>query len=254
MDIVNALAHVSAIGPYFAISTDASEQDDPSWRPLGDLHADTAALRAKITDYGRRLGTSETRVAASILFQGLAARLWSPMVGAAVAHGLVAVAPATHVHWLPAATGPLPLWTAGTAAGWARVDGDAEQAGAVYRAVATELLGPLVAAFHEVSKAAPAMLWGNAASALAATLRTLPPARPDLAPRAARLITELLALGVLADTGHPAEPAPGVHFFVRRSCCLYYRVPGGGLCDDCALLPPHERSAQWERAVQFSRE
>ncbi|MFD2121439.1 (2Fe-2S)-binding protein [Streptomyces cirratus] len=23
--------------------------------------------------------------------------------------------------------------------------------------------------------------------------------------------------------------------FTRRSCCLYYRVPGGGLCGDCVL-------------------
>ncbi|MEU7551440.1 (2Fe-2S)-binding protein [Streptomyces sp. NPDC044571] len=23
--------------------------------------------------------------------------------------------------------------------------------------------------------------------------------------------------------------------FVRRSCCLYYKVPGGGFCGDCVL-------------------
>jgi iron complex transport system ATP-binding protein len=28
----------------------------------------------------------------------------------------------------------------------------------------------------------------------------------------------------------------------RTSCCLYYRVPGGGLCGDCVLTTqPHER-------------
>jgi FhuF-like iron-sulfur protein len=26
--------------------------------------------------------------------------------------------------------------------------------------------------------------------------------------------------------------------FRRRSCCLYYRVPGGGLCGDCTLGGP----------------
>jgi len=25
--------------------------------------------------------------------------------------------------------------------------------------------------------------------------------------------------------------------FTRRSCCLYYRLPGAGMCADCALLP-----------------
>jgi ferric iron reductase protein FhuF len=24
--------------------------------------------------------------------------------------------------------------------------------------------------------------------------------------------------------------------FRRRSCCLYYRVPGGGICGDCVLV------------------
>ncbi|WP_372507037.1 (2Fe-2S)-binding protein [Actinomadura madurae] len=23
--------------------------------------------------------------------------------------------------------------------------------------------------------------------------------------------------------------------FVRNNCCLYYRVPGGGMCGDCGL-------------------
>ncbi|MGH3410268.1 MAG: (2Fe-2S)-binding protein [Streptosporangiaceae bacterium] len=26
--------------------------------------------------------------------------------------------------------------------------------------------------------------------------------------------------------------------FRRHSCCLYYRLPGGGLCGDCALAAP----------------
>ena len=28
--------------------------------------------------------------------------------------------------------------------------------------------------------------------------------------------------------------------FTRRTCCLYYRLPGGGLCGDCVL---HQRRA-----------
>ena len=26
--------------------------------------------------------------------------------------------------------------------------------------------------------------------------------------------------------------------FRRRSCCLYYRLPGGALCGDCGLARP----------------
>ncbi|TDC76951.1 ferric iron reductase, partial [Actinomadura sp. 7K507] len=27
----------------------------------------------------------------------------------------------------------------------------------------------------------------------------------------------------------------GAGGFVRHNCCLYYRVPGGGMCGDCGL-------------------
>ncbi|MFD7559857.1 (2Fe-2S)-binding protein, partial [Streptomyces sp. NPDC059835] len=41
--------------------------------------------------------------------------------------------------------------------------------------------------------------------------------------------------GALAGTGtFIHEEGLGVAF-VRRSCCLYYKVPGGGLCGDCVL-------------------
>ncbi|MEV7970546.1 (2Fe-2S)-binding protein [Sphaerisporangium sp. NPDC088356] len=246
--VVTALADVSAIGPYFAVCTEPGCDDAPSWRPLGELSSDIGALRARVADFERRLGTGESRVAASILFQGLAARLWSPVVGAATAHRLVPVHASAHMRWRAAPTGPLPLWTPRTA-GWATVR-QAECAEVVYQAVVAELLDPLVEAFQQVTKIAPSLLWGNAASALAGTLRTLPAARPDLGPPAARLVGEVLRLGVLAGTGEPAEPAPGHHFFVRTSCCLYYRVPGGGMCDDCALLTPAIREAQWARTVR----
>ncbi|MCW2878730.1 MAG: hypothetical protein JWQ95_2830 [Sphaerisporangium sp.] len=254
--VVEALADVSAIGPYFAISTDPGHEDDLTWRPLSELASGTGALRARIIDFERRLGTGESRVAASILFQGLAARLWSPVVGAVTAHGLVPVAAGTHLRWRPVATGPLPLWTPRTA-GWATVRDErpgteGRVAALLYRAVVTELLEPLVQAVQSVTKIAPSLLWGNAASALAGTLRTLPAARPDLGPSAARLVHEVLQLGVLAGTGELAEPAPGHHFFTRVSCCLYYRVPGGGMCDDCALLDPAARDGQWARAVRHA--
>ncbi len=242
--MADALADVSAMGPYFAVSTDPAHDGDPLWRPLADLSADTGALSARITDFERRLGTGESRVAASILFQGLAARLWSPIAAAVTAHGLIPVSVTEHLRWRPVATGPLPLWTA--TAAWEPVSGDA--AAQVYRTVVDDLLTPLARAVQDITKIAPALLWGNAASALAGVLRTLPVARPDLGPRAARLVGEVLRLGVLAGTGEPAEPAPGNHYFVRVSCCLYYRVPGGGMCDDCALLAPETRHARWARA------
>ncbi|MGI5249917.1 (2Fe-2S)-binding protein [Actinacidiphila glaucinigra] len=40
---------------------------------------------------------------------------------------------------------------------------------------------------------------------------------------------------LLRDAGGLRLTGPGAPAYVRRSCCLYYRVPGGGLCGDCAL-------------------
>ncbi|MET8159301.1 (2Fe-2S)-binding protein [Sphaerisporangium sp. NPDC005289] len=298
-------------------------EEDGGWRPLSELVTDTRALRAKIEDYQRRLGAEEIRVAASILFQGLAARLWSPIVGAVAARGLIPAEAPSDIHWRPAPTGPLPLRAAVTShwvvlpdeggsfreallaggdssardvpAGRTSSDGTVPEGGTLpeggaesqggagsqgeggpeggggpqgrggsqgaggaaevaYRVVVTELLEPLLGAVREIAGVSVPLLWGNAASSLAGTLRTLPVARPDLGPRAARFVREVLGLGVLADTGRLAEPAPGWYSFVRVSCCLYYRVPGGGMCDDCALLDPAVREAQWAHAARRAGE
>ncbi|MEC4021033.1 (2Fe-2S)-binding protein, partial [Streptomyces sp. H27-D2] len=55
------------------------------------------------------------------------------------------------------------------------------------------------------------------------------------AERASALTRTLFDDPLLRDTGN--WRAAGERDFVRRSCCLYYRVPGGGMCGDCVLLP-----------------
>lgn len=92
-------------------------------------------------------------------------------------------------------------------------------------------LRPLVAAVRAVTPVAEGLLWGNAASALTGALAVLARARPGSATAATRLVEELLDLTPLRGTG-----TLGPSGFRRHSCCLYYRVPGGGLCGDCALL------------------
>ena len=80
---------------------------------------------------------------------------------------------------------------------------------------------------------AEGLLWGNAASALAGALGVLVRAQPWLREPATALAAALLARR-LADTGELGVTGEGLGFR-RRSCCLYYRLPGGGLCGDCAL-------------------
>ncbi|GLW62524.1 hypothetical protein Arub01_07680 [Actinomadura rubrobrunea] len=220
-----ALDEAARLGPYFEIVTDPAEEADPAWRPLPE--PDPARIEELIDAYARRLGTRERRVAASILFQGLASRLWSPVV-AATAHGVVPDLSGLHWRWAPGA--PIALWLADPD-GWP-VHGDpAAAAEPVHRTVVEEQLRPLRAGLLRIVRLADGLLWGNAAAALAGTLRA-GSLRPELAAPVGTLVRRLFEREPLAGTG--AFTPDG---FVRRSCCLYYRVPPGGeMCGDCALL------------------
>ncbi|WP_199808608.1 (2Fe-2S)-binding protein, partial [Streptomyces sp. NRRL S-146] len=55
--------------------------------------------------------------------------------------------------------------------------------------------------------------------------------------RARSLAAELLAHPLLTGAGTLDGTA-----FRRRSCCLYYRVPGGGVCGDCCFTRPPRSS------------
>src|SRR5205807_1847650 len=89
-------------------------------------------------------------------------------------------------------------------------------------------------ALRRVVPISPRLLRGNAASALAGAA-TMLGATPD-ATTAWRLAATLLDHEALRGTG-TWEPVAGREqpMFRRRSCCLYYRVPGGG---DRDLGPP----------------
>jgi FhuF 2Fe-2S C-terminal domain/Ferric iron reductase FhuF-like transporter len=216
-----ALADVARIGPYFALDTDPGIAGRPPWRPVTELYG--RALPGRIAAAQARLGVEESRVAASLLFQGIAGRLWSPVLGSAVEHGVLPDLTAAGTYWRAASPGPVLLGAPEAGA----LDADPL---AVRRVVVDRHLRPLADAVRAVTPVAEDLLWGNAASALAGTLAVLSRARPAGAARGRRLVTALLGAPPLRGTG---RFGPGG--FRRRSCCLYYRVPGGGLCGDCAL-------------------
>ncbi|WP_242901334.1 (2Fe-2S)-binding protein [Actinomadura terrae] len=220
-EVVDALRAVARLGPFFEIRTDPAEEADPTWRPFPERDRDRLI---GLTDlYAERLGTTERRVAASILFQGLASRLWSPAVAAA-ARGVVPDLSGLHWRWAPGA--PVALWLA-RPAGW-RPGGTGQAAGILTRLVVDGQLRPLRETMLTFTGLADGLLWGNAASALAGSLNVGPST-----PERTALVRELLTREPLAGTGEF-----GTDGFVRRSCCLFYRVPpGGGMCGDCALLP-----------------
>jgi FhuF 2Fe-2S C-terminal domain/Ferric iron reductase FhuF-like transporter len=217
-----ALADVARVGPYFAVDTDPEIPGHPLWRPLTALYG--PALPDQIATVRVRLGTSEDRVAASLLFQGVAGRLWSPALATAVLHGLVPDLSPARVYWRAASPGPVVLAAPGAPA----LPGDAAT---LHRVIVGGHLAPLVAAVRTVTPVAEGLLWGNAASALAGAMTVLAAARPAHSGAALRLVADLLARPPLLGTGDLSPSG-----FRRRSCCLYYRLPSGGKCGDCALL------------------
>jgi iron complex transport system ATP-binding protein len=223
-----ALRRAAEAGPFFDLPAGVAGGvvAGPDWYRHADLTAPAGrpVLAAVVADHARRLRTAEPRVAASLLFQGYAGRLWSPVL-ACLRDGVVLdLDPAQLWLYCRAGESVTPRLTA--LAGWVGDDP---------AAVVDGLLAPMADALRRITPVSAALLWGNAASALAGALLMLAahdPAGAAGAPRAA--VARLLATGPLAGTGTLA-PAGARPPFRRRSCCLYYRVPGGGLCADCAL-------------------
>ena len=213
-----ALAVTALTGPFFDLRLVGPGR---GWQQPADL--DVAALTAGTA---RQLGTSELRVAASILHLGFAARLWSPVLGCVLLRGVVPDLSSLLVQ----ASSPLRLGLGGRS-GWRAESPNelrADVVGEQLDGFAARLPVPL----------ADGLLRGNSASAMIGALGELVRAHPGLTNRATALARALLLSEDLGGTGVLDETGPRVSAFPafrRSSCCLYYRVPGGGLCGDCCL-------------------
>ncbi len=230
--VARTLGRVAQIGPYFALDVPATGSV-----PLAHLYAPegSPALAAMVEDHGSRLRTGERRVAGSILFQGLAARLWSPVIGCAGEGLLLDLDPAI-ARWWRRPEGPIGLHVPDPG-GWQLPD-PARSAQLVADAVLERHLRPLVHALRRVVRVAEGLLWGNVASALmgAVLVTELSGRDGDGATRA--LAHALLDLPALRGTGTFGADAE----FRRAGCCLYYRVHQGALCGDCGLRAVPTRS------------
>ena len=215
MNISGELSAVASYGGFFALPVGG---DAAGWHPVGHFYA--AGFADLIETAARRYRTTELRVGASLVHLGHAARLWSPVLACVLGHGVV-----------PDLTG------------LQRADDGAqlrlpEPLGApalpspelLYRVVVQGHMEPLEAGLRV--RLAPALLSGNIASALVGASRALLSVRPDLRRSVVGITNSLLDTGRLAGSG--VITGDGLDFR-RRSCCLYYRVPGGSLCGDCAL-------------------
>jgi hypothetical protein len=231
------LAELAGLGPFFAVET--HEPGAPlrgPWQPLAGLTAGSTSLAARIGQVrgglaaaaGCAAGDVELRVAGSVTQLGVAARLISPALGAAVLGGALRIDPA-QARWVPSAGGPFRLSVPVTAVSESTVPGTAE--------CLALLAGPVSQLVEAVAATGVSrqVLWGNVASAVNGATTMITAARPGLA---AGIATEAAAalLRSPALTGS-WEGAPGAGFR-RRNCCLIYRLSPSApaaVCGDCIL-------------------
>ncbi|MFF8594348.1 (2Fe-2S)-binding protein [Streptomyces sp. NPDC015220] len=191
-------------------------------------HGGPHPLAVRVRRVVEGIGAPEPRVAASVAQQALAARLWSAALGCAVRYGRIPDLDPRLLRWDPEGGAPEDLWLT-------EVRALPADPATLAQVVLHGHVEPLTAALHDRYRVAPGLLRGNAASALAGAARQLDrwargDGRPELGDRARGLAARLLAHPLLAGTG----TLTGTEFR-RRSCCLYYRVPGGGVCGDCCF-------------------
>ncbi|WP_151475556.1 (2Fe-2S)-binding protein [Streptomyces albicerus] len=235
VDLDPDLARLASLEGFFALRTGR-----PPLPTLAEAYAtqsvtdESDPLTFRVRKVVRLLDAPETRIGVSVAQQGLAARLWSVALGAAALYGQVPDLDPRLLRWDVDGSAPDDLWLAEVRA----LPGDAAT---IRQVVQHGHLDPLAAALRARHPVSAGLLWGNAASALAGAARELDKwsranGRTEAGDRARTLAAELLDHPDLRDTGTLNGTV-----FRRRSCCLYYRVPGGGVCGDCCFVRPPRR-------------
>jgi len=253
VDAWPGLERAADCGPFFDVRRWVGSGpgiDDAGWYPMTEFAEHPLGLQSRVTAARQSLslrgsggaGASPAvaaRVAASVAFQGVAARLLSPVVGSAVTAGVVPDLSWDRLYWSPAALGVLPLASGPAAARPLDPAGDGSATRLILDAAVAAVLR-LADVVVDRFLVSPRIVAGNTASALVGAALAASRGAP-VADAVLRLVTGQLADGELAGTGsfvRPTELSPGIRFR-RRSCCLLYRVGGAGLCGDCVL---HDRS------------
>ncbi|HEU4423568.1 MAG TPA: (2Fe-2S)-binding protein [Pilimelia sp.] len=248
-DVVRALDRVAGINALFGV--DHEQRGAPGvgrWRSATELcRSDDPPVAELVGSVGEWLGTAERRVAASMVVLGYSARLVAPAVAVLLCDGILLDLRPDAVWWRYAAGEGFAVRLPAPA-GWRSPAGFAALLDEWGRQVVDGHLRPVVGAVRRDVRVAEGLLWGNVASSLAGSLRMLALGGTVPLPACRAAGAVLLGYGPLRDAGVLTEFG-GQLFFVRRSCCLYYRLPGGGLCGDCPLVDDTERERQWARAL-----
>ncbi|MHA3023463.1 (2Fe-2S)-binding protein [Mycobacterium sp. BMJ-28] len=232
-DSAGYLTELAGLGEYFALPL----AQGPEWHSVAELLAAKAldahvgrTRAAMAAAAGCPAGAVALRVAASSFQLGVAARLLSPVIGAAVRFGALPVLDRQSLRWRPSGGHTMrfavadPEWLAATTAPAA--------AGIIAESV-VPVLTDLGARLRDLSSLSARITLGNIASAANGAVTVLAISRPELQTPGRGLVQALLHTAALAGTGSFIEDR-----FRRRSCCLYYQAPRSGLCGDCVLTAP----------------
>jgi ferric iron reductase protein FhuF len=227
-EVLAAVRRTAAVNPLFALDTGPA---GAGWRSAADL-ADAAVAAGLVGDVARAYGDPAARIAASMVVLGYSARLVAPTVATLLSDRLLLDARPGKVCWRYAPGHGFQLRLPEPSG-----SRDAPLLGRWCRDVVDEHLGMLICSVRAVVPVAEGLLWGNVASSLAGALSFL--ARTGTVPllRCHETGVALLDRGSLSHSGQLTARAGALHF-VRRSCCLYYQLPAGGMCGDCPLRRP----------------
>jgi hypothetical protein len=240
-DAATLLAHTARLGEYFALPG-AGDRGGPRWHPLPSL-LDEATIRDLVDRTRQAITTAmkcdlnevSVRLAASSFQVGIAARILSPLMGAAICYSAVPILNRESLRWRSA--GHAALFAADEIGfdeiGFVRVTDPAEAARVIAESALSEIFIPLNEILASAVSLSPKISWGNVASAANGAVTVLSMARPDLERAGRTLVQALLDTPLLSGTGTFDAGA-----FARRSCCLFYQAPRSGLCGDCVLPTP----------------
>ncbi len=158
------LAELCRIGPYFALLGEDGKGSGYGWQPVASLVADAETLSQVVDTVAVRLGGASRWIAASVFYQGWAARLTSVYAGSVVLGSAVPDLGIERLQFRLPQAGPAdlvatPLVPVDLDNGWRRLTDDH--------------LEVLAAAVRRQVRIGSHLLRGNVASALAGSLATL---------------------------------------------------------------------------------
>lgn len=200
------------------------------WLSLVELADDPVAVRSRISAVAGALAASaglpieaiELRVAGSLAHLGIAARLLSPVIAAAVHSGRLGIVDLEQVWWQPKLGGPFPLSLP--------TECDSAPLSGLPIWLSDGPVGALVAAFAGAASVSRELLWGNVASVLIGALDQLD-RRGTANEGVERVRSEVLSMQPLRDKISATSRG-----WRRASCCLLYRISStvpAPICGDC---------------------